>query len=313
MREKRREKHENRERCWRGVRLYIPFHDFSSWCKSVKVAALWSGGKDSCLASYEAVSKGFEISTLLSFIYKDASGGSSSIGSNLLSFVYNRVGRASPSIVSDLLSFVYKDLSRMVPHEVAPEIITMQAQAMEIPLVQREVSWGTFEHQLKSTIRTLKLTGIEGLVFGVVPPHYPIDSSEKLREYSTLMAHKDWINRVCSELGIKPITPLWGRNPEQILADFVEKGFEAITVVVDSNLLGEEWLGRKIDYDFVHEVRRLNRERGIHVGGSAYHTLVTDGPSFKKRLRVLQSRKVYKNGYLVLDISKVELAKKLEI
>ena len=296
-----------------NISLYISFHDSLFWCKGVKVATLWSGGKDSCLASYEATSKGFEISNLLSFVYKDASGGSSSNVSNLLSFVYNRVGRKSSSIVSNLLSFVYKDLSRMVPHEVAPKIIAVQAQAMEIPIVQREVSWDTFERQLKLTTRTLKRTGIEGLVFGIVTPHYPIDSSEKLREYSTLMAHKDWINRVCGELGIKPITPLWGRNPEQILADFVEKGFEAIIVVVDSKLLGEEWLGRKVDQDFLHEVRRLNRERGIHVGGSAYHTLVTDGPLFKKRLRVLQSRKVYKNGYLVLDISKVEPTKKVEI
>ena len=291
----------------------MQFHDFSSWCKCVEVAALWSGGKDGCLAAYEAISKGFEISNLLSFVYKDASGGSPSIVSNLLSLVYNRVGRKSSSIFSNLLSFVYKDLSRMVPHEVTPEIIAVQAQVMEIPIIQREVSWDTFERQLKLTIHTLKRTGIEGLVYGIVPPHYPIDSSEKLREYSTLMAHKDWINRVCGELGIKPITPLWGRNPEQILADFVEKGFEAIIVVVDSNLLGEEWLGRKVDHDFLHEVRRLNRERGIHVGGSAYHTLVTDGPLFKKRLRVLQSRKVCKDGYFVLDISKVELAKKVEI
>ena len=273
----------------------------------MKVAALWSGGKDSCLASYEALSKGFEISNLINFVYKDASGESPSKVSNFLSFVYRCVDRRSPNIVSNLLSVVYKDLSRMVPHEVAPEIIAKQAQAMEIPIVQMEVSWGTFEHQLKSTIRTLKRIGIKGVVYGIDPPHYPLDSSEKLREYRTFIAHKDWVHRVCGELGIKAIMPLWGRNPDQILADFVEKGFEAIIVVVDSNLLGEEWLGRKVDHDFVDEMRGLNREKGIDIGGSAYHTLVTDGPLFKKRLRVLQSRKMYKNGYFVLNISKVEL------
>ena len=272
----------------------------------IRAVASWSGGKDSCLASYEAISKGLEISNLLSFVYKDVSRGSPRMVSNFLSFVYKDVSRGSPRMVSNLLSFVYKDLSKMIPHEVAPEIIAMQAQAMEIPLVQKEVSWDTYEQQFKSTMRTLKRTGIEGAVFGIVPPYYPLDSSERLREYSTLMAHKDWVHRVCGELGIKPITPLWGRNPEQILADFVEKGFEAIIVVVDSNLLGEEWLGRKVDHDFVHEVRGLTRKRG----SSAYHTLVTNGPLFKKSLRVLQSRKVYKNGYFVLEVSKVELVEK---
>ncbi len=233
----------------------------------MKVAALWSGGKDSCLAAYEAVLEGCEISTLLSFVYKGATQGSSNAVSNLLSTVYNRVGRASPNFVSSLLSFVYKDPSKMVPHDVSPEIITMQAQAMGIPLIKRQVSWNTFEQQLKSTIFMLKEKGIEGLVYGVDPPHYPIDSAEKLREYSTLVAHRNWVNQLCNGLGIKPIMPLWGRNPEQILADFVKKGFEAIIVVVDSNLLGEEWLGRKIDYDFIHEVDKVKREVRKHVGG----------------------------------------------
>ena len=228
----------------------------------------------------------------------------------LLNSVYKRVGRRGPSTVLNLLSVVYKDLSKMIPHEVAQEIIAVQARAMEIPIVQQEVTWDTFEHQLKSTIRTLKRTGIEGAVFGIVPPHYPIDSSEKLREYNSLRAHKDWVNRVCDELGIRAITPLWGRSPEQILADFVEKGFEAIIVVVDPKMLGEEWLGRKVDHDFLREVRRLNRETGIHVGGSGYHTLVTDGPMFKKSIRILKSTKIHKNGYFVLDISNVALVEK---
>jgi diphthine-ammonia ligase len=276
----------------------------------MRVVAVWSGGKDSCLACYEAISKEYEISNLLSFVYTDVGMGSSGVVSNPLSFIYNRVGRGSPRVVSNLLSFVYKDLSRMVPHDVSPEVIALQARAMEIPIVQMEVSWDTFEDQFKTTLRKLKRTDAEGAVWGVVPPHYPLDSSEKLREYSTLIAHKDWVYRVCGEVGIKPIMPLWGMNPEQILADFVEKGFEAIIVVVGSDLLGEEWLGRTVNHDFLHEVRRLNRERGIHVGGSAYHTLVTDGPLFKKRLKVLRSRKVSKNGYFFLEISKVELIEK---
>ena len=278
----------------------------------MKVAALWSGGKDSCLASYEAISGGYEISTLINYVYKDARGASSSKVSNFLSSVFRWVDGRSPNVVSNLLSVVYKDLSRMIPHEVAPEIIAMQAQAMEIPIVQLEVSWDTCEDQLKSTIRTLQGIDIKGVVYGIDPPYYSLDSSEKLKEYSTFMAHKDWIHRVCDELGIKAIMPLLGKNPEQILTDFVEKGFEAIIVVVDSDLLAEGWLGRKVDHDFLDEVRRLTSEKGIDIGGSAYHTLVTDGPLFKKRLKILQSRKVHRNGYFVLDISKVELAEKVE-
>jgi uncharacterized protein (TIGR00290 family) len=276
----------------------------------VKVVALWSGGKDSCLATYEAISKGFEISGILNFFYKDISDENPRAVSAVLSSIYERVGRKCPRAIMNILSFAYRDLSKMIPHEVPPEIIAIQAQAMEIPIIQREVSWNTFEHQLKLTLRMLKQKGIEGIVFGVVPPHYPLDNTEKLREHGTLMAHKNWMQRVCDEVGVKPIMPLWGKNPEQILEDFVRQGFEAIIVVINSNLLDEEWLGRKVDNNFVHEIRRLNREKGVHVGGSAYHTLVTDGPLFKKRLRILRSKKVYKNGYLLLEISNADLVEK---
>ncbi len=128
----------------------------------MKVAALSSGGKDSCLASYEAISEGYEISTFINYVYKDARGESPSKVSNFLSSVFRWVDGRSPNVVSNLLSVVYKDLSRMVPHEVAPEIIAMQAQAIEIPIVQMEVRWDTFEHQFKTTLRKLKRTDAEG-------------------------------------------------------------------------------------------------------------------------------------------------------
>ena len=280
----------------------------------MKVASLWSGGKDSCLATYEAAVKGFEVSHLLSYTYNSAndvvSGG---ISKNPLSVIYNHVGRACPSIVNNLLSFVYKDLSRMIPHEVAPKIITGQAKAMNVPVIQGEVKWDTLDQFLKSSLKKLKQTGVEGLVFGVVPPHYPIDSSEKLREHRTLVAHKEWMNRICLESGMKPITPLWESNPEQILRKIVAEGFKTIIIVVDSKYFGKEWLGRKIDSNFIDEVHRLNQKKSVHIGGSGYHTLVTDCPLFKRRLNIVGCRKIWKSGYGVLEILGFELSKKESI
>ena len=272
----------------------------------MKVVASWSGGKDSCLATYEAISEGFEVSQLINFNYKNDS--SDGISNKRLSYIYNHLGRVGPNFVSNIISFVYRDLSKMVPHDIPPEIIAKQAQAMEIPVMMREVRWDMFEQQLKSTMKTLKQKGIEGLVFGLVPPHYPIGNFEQLRESKTLMAHKGWINRVCHEVGIKPIMPLWDNNPEQILADLVDNGFEAIIVVVDLKHFDKEWLGRKIDYDFIKEVR--NHEKEVHIGGSGYHTLVTDGPLFKRRINIVKSKIIPKNGCSVLDISQIELVKK---
>jgi uncharacterized protein (TIGR00290 family) len=277
----------------------------------MKVAAMWSGGKDSSLATYDAVMQGLEISDLVNYSYKGTAQPNPNKPTSPLSQIFSTVGRASPSIISNLASVIYhKDLSTMIPHEVAPEIIQKQAQAIEVPLVQGEVRWDTIDQFLKTSIRSLKSKGVEGLVFGVVPPHFPLDTTEKLREYQTLVAHKDWMNRICLELDVKPITPLWESNPDQILEDLVAKGFESIILVVDSKYFGAEWLGRKIDKEFLNAVYKLKREKSVHIGGSGYHTLVLDGPLFKKRLKIQKSRKIWKRGYGVLEIDELDLVAK---
>lgn len=272
---------------------------------------MWSGGKDSSLATYDAVMQGLEVSDIVNYSYKGIAQPNPNMPTSPLSRIFSTVGRASPSIVSNLASVIYhKDLSTMIPHEVAPEIIQKQAQAIEVPLVQGEVRWDTIDQFLKTSIRSLKTKGVEGLVFGVVPPHFPLDTTEKLREYQTLVAHKEWMNRICRELDIKPITPLWESNPDQILEDLIAKGFESIILVVDSKYFGAEWLGRKIDKDFLDAVYKLKREKSVHIGGSGYHTLVLDGPLFKKRLKIQKSRKIWKRGYGVLEIDALDLVAK---
>jgi uncharacterized protein (TIGR00290 family) len=189
-------------------------------------------------------------------------------------------------------------------HKTAPEVVDMQAKATGIPVIQRETSWGEFEDLFKQTMLDLKSTGVGGSVWG-------LEGGKTLKRQNSLDPQKEWICRVCDELGIKPIMPLWGRSQEQILTDFVEKGFEAIIVAVNAKL-GVEWLGRKIDRDFLLETRESKRKTGINIYDRIgdCHTLVIDGPLFKKRLRVVQSRKVAKNNYFFLEISKVELAEK---
>lgn len=221
----------------------------------IKVVASWSGGKESCLACYEAVSEGFEVTRLLNFISRDA--------------------------------------RRCMSHGLDSRLIAAQSQAVGIPIVQREVTWDTYEEEFKKAMLELKQAGIKGAVFG------DIDVQE----------HKDWVDRVCAELDIEPIEPLWGIDPRKILTDFMDEGFEAIVVSVKADLFGEEWLGREIDRDFVRDLYGLKGKHDIHLCGELgeYHTFVTDGPLFKRSVKVLGSNSVLKNGYWVLDISRYEI------
>lgn len=188
--------------------------------------------------------------------------------------------------VSHLLNFTSKDGTRC--HGLYSESTSVQSKAIGIPIIRREYAHGAYEETFKSTIEGLKQFGVNTGIFG------DIDVQE----------HKDWIYRVCGELDIEPILPLWGLTKEQILADFIDSGFEAIVVSVKADVLGKEWLGRKIDAKFAKDVQRLHERVGVNICGESgeYHTFVTNGPIFKRKIRICRGDKVLKNGYWLLNI-----------
>lgn len=192
-----------------------------------------------------------------------------------------------------LLNMITEDGKLSWSHGLSSEILQVQSQAIGIPLVQKRTRRKDYEAEFKNALRALKQKGIGGGVFG------DIDLNE----------HRQWIERVCQEADITPHLPLWGENQDRVLKEFVDLGFEAVFVVTKADLLGEEWLGRKVDLGFIKHLEGLKGTKNITPCGEAgeYHTFVVDGPLFKQRVEILESRKVLKNGHWFLEILKCEL------
>jgi len=203
---------------------------------------------------------------------------------------------ASGLKVSCLANTVSEDGKRSFSHGLSAEVIKVQSQAMGIPLVQRPTNSTNYEAEFKNMLRAFKQEGIEGGVFG------DIDFEE----------HWQWIDRVCREVAITPHLPLWGERQEKVLRDFINAGFEAIIIAAKAELFGEEWLGQKVDLDFIKHLKQLREKKDITLCGEAgeYHTLVVDGPLFKKRVEITESKKVLRNERWFLEISGTELRDK---
>jgi len=213
--------------------------------------ASWSGGKDSCFALYEAISKGYDISHLVNFVSKE----------------FNRV------------SF----------HGTEAKLIQLQSQAIGIPLFQKETTGDGYEQEFKEAVRSLIPSGVEGMVFGDI----------------YLQEHKDWVERVCSYLGIEAVEPLWGRDTGEILSDFIEKGFEAVIVSAQSKLIDEEWVGHSVNRDFMAYLKGRNVD--LYGENGEYHTLVVNGPIFKTPIRLIETRTITRDSYWFLDTVKYQL------
>jgi len=181
-----------------------------------------------------------------------------------------------------LVNFVSEDGTRSRSHGISSLALGLQAKAIGIPLIQVKTSWENYEENFKRAVTELKGKGIEGGVFG------DIDLEE----------HREWVERVCTELEIKPILPLWGTEPKELLAEFWNLGFKATVV---ATRLDEGLLGKSLDRAFLTKIRKF----GCHPCGESgeYHTFVTGGPIFKQPLKITQSKKVQRKNVWFLDIS----------
>lgn len=203
---------------------------------------------------------------------------------------------ASGLKVRYLANTVTEDGKRSRSHGLPAKVIQVQSEAVGIPLVQRRTTWDNYEAEFKSMLRTFKQEGVNGGVFG------DIDFEE----------HRQWIDRVCQEVDIVAHLPLWGDSQDKILRDFIGLGFEAVIVATKADFFGREWLGQRIDLDFIKHLEELKETNDITPCGEAgeYHTLVIDGPLFKKRMEILKTRKVFRDTRWFLDILDTELRTK---
>ncbi|MCQ9205716.1 MAG: diphthine--ammonia ligase [Omnitrophica bacterium] len=224
--------------------------------KALKAIAVWSGGKDSCLAYCRALKSGYQI--------------------------------------TDLLNFTVKDSKRSCFHGIANDFLALQAEQIGLPLFQKEVSAGMkdYEKNFKEAVSKFKSEGIERAVFGDI----------------YINGYSNWVERVCQELEIEAIEPLWGQDTEDLFKEFIDYGFKAIVVSCRSELFPKEFIGRCLDKDILDELKR----RKICPCGEngEFHTFVVDGPIFKKKIEITQSQAIFKEGfwkYWFLDIKGCQL------
>jgi len=172
------------------------------------------------------------------------------------------------------------------------QLIDLFAECAGLPLIKGETS-GEREVELEDLKRVLSELDIEGVVSGTIASNY----------------QKSRIERICGELGLKSIAPLWEREPLELLREFSAGGFEAIVTSVSAEGFDESWLGRKLDEAAVRDLLELNRRYKVNLSGEGgeYESLVLDTPFFRKRIEPVEVERVWRgtNGYLIIKQAKL--------
>jgi predicted ATP pyrophosphatase (TIGR00289 family) len=171
-------------------------------------------------------------------------------------------------------------------------LVDLFAEVVEIPLVKAE-TLAVEESEVEDLKRLIEGLDVDAIVSGAIASTY----------------QKSRIEEICEQLKLKCIAPLWQENPLDILKEILELEFEVIITGVYAYGFGREWLGRKIDKATIEDLIELNRRYGVSLVGEGgeYETLVLNAPFFKKRIKIVEAEKVWKNqsGYLL--VRKAEL------
>ncbi len=227
----------------------------------MRIAVLFSGGKDSTYAAFLAKQRGEELSCLITL---------------------------SPA-VSDSYMFHYPNV----------RWTALQAQTMHVPQVTRETA-GVKEEELGDLREGIKEAkrrySIEGVYTGALASVY----------------QKSRVERICEEVGVKAVSPLWRIDQITHLNNLVKDNFEVVLTGVAALGLDESWLGRALDEKMISDLAKLHERYGVNPGleGGEGETFVLDCPLFEKRIEIISSKKHWKGDSGYLEIQEAHLVPK---
>lgn len=206
----------------------------------MRLAALFSGGKDSVLSARLAEKMGHEVPCLVTMRPE-----------NLDSYMFHTVNIDAARLLAEAWG------KRWV------EAITAGEKEREID-------------DLKSVLAGLD---VDGVVSGAIASSY----------------QKDRVDRVCRELGLAHVSPLWGRDRAELLMQILVEGMKVIVTAVAAHGLGEAWLGRELDLEAIDQLLRLRKEYGVDPCGEGgeYESLVVDAPWFMKKMVISEVEKTW--------------------
>lgn len=184
-------------------------------------------------------------------------------------------------------------------HHPCIELTKLQAEALGIKQIIGKTI-GEKEKELEDLRKVLEKirNEVEGVVSGAIASNY-----QKIR-----------IDRICEELGLESLTPLWNEDQEKLLKEEVGSGFEIIITGVFAEGFNKSWLGRKIDFKTIEELKKLNKKfrTNISAEGGEYESFVLNCPIFKKKVEITESEIIWddatNSGYLI--VKRAELIQK---
>ncbi len=223
----------------------------------MRLASLYSGGKDSTFSLYLAEQMGHDVPYLVNIVPEDTA-----------SWIFH-----TPNL----------------------SLVPLMAESMGKELVSAR-STGTEEGDMEGLREALEGLDVEGVVSGAIWSDYQWDR----------------MNIVCGDLGLKFIAPLWRKDQDMLMEQFLDSGIRSIIVGCYAEGLGKEWLGREIDSGAVEELKAIRARTGISIMGEGgeYESLTIDSPMHSVPLEIVSSESDWSSQGGTLRVTSARLSER---
>ena len=163
-------------------------------------------------------------------------------------------------------------------HGVRYALLLKQAKAIGIPLYEIRLpempTMSDYDETMRLHLDKLKAEGITHSIFGDIF----LEDLKKYRE-----------DRL-AEIGLKGIFPIWKRDSNELIQEFLGLGFKTVIACTQERL--GEFLGKVIDEKLIKD---LPKDVDVCGENGEFHTFAFEGPIFKNPIAYSLGEKVFKS------------------
>jgi len=196
--------------------------------------------------------------------------------------------RASGEIeIVGALTTLTDDFNRVSMHGVREGLLLEQLDAAGLPPVVVRIPFPCpneiYEQKMTYAMNAARSSGITHIVFGDL-------FLEDVRAYR---------ERQLAGTGITPVFPLWGRPTPSLAREMIAMGVDAHLCTVDLKKLPAAFAGRRYDLGLLDVLPHSIDPCGEN---GEFHTFVSHGPMFSRRIAVRPGKTVERDGFAFADL-----------
>ncbi|MEL6538064.1 MAG: ATP-binding protein [Bacteroidota bacterium] len=179
--------------------------------------------------------------------------------------------------VGHLLTTLNAHHDRVTMHGLRRSLYHAQVKALALPHSTVELpempDMSTYENRMHSALKPLLEQGYTHAGFGDI-------FLEDLKQYR---------DENLKKIGLTGVYPIWKRDTKELAQEFIDRGFKAVIVTCKAELMGEEFVGREFDSDFLADLPEAVDPCGEN---GEFHTFCYAGPIFNQSVPFTRGEKV---------------------